>query len=48
MQNHSQAIEWFKIVLAAAPTDARVLARLGNLYAMEDDSTQSFHNYLDV
>ncbi len=29
------------------PSDPKVLARLGNIYASEDDNTQAFQNYQD-
>lgn len=47
INDHNQAAEWFKILHGAVPTDPKVLARLGNIYANEDD-TQAFHNYLEV
>ena len=38
------AVEWFR----KAPTDPSILARLGSIFAQEDDESQAFHYHLEA
>jgi intraflagellar transport protein 88 len=40
--------DWFNRLIGRVPTDPNVLARLGLLYAKEQDESQAFHNYLEA
>eukprot|EP00659_Diplonema_papillatum_P015534 gene15534-23705_t len=41
---HDISVEWFK----KAPTDPAVFARLGTIFAREDDESQAFHYHLEA
>jgi intraflagellar transport protein 88 len=40
--------EWFNRLIGRVPTDPNVLARLGLLFAKEQDESQAFHHYLEA
>eukprot|EP01061_Rhynchopus_euleeides_P019978 TRINITY_DN32714_c0_g1_i1.p1 TRINITY_DN32714_c0_g1~~TRINITY_DN32714_c0_g1_i1.p1 ORF type:complete len:752 (+),score=345.02 TRINITY_DN32714_c0_g1_i1:306-2258(+) len=41
---HDMAVEWFR----KAPTDPAILARLGAIFAKEDDESQAFHYHMEA
>jgi len=43
--NNKQALKWYDILLTYCPNDPNIHARVGSLYAIEQDESQSFHHY---
>jgi intraflagellar transport protein 88 len=41
-------MEWFNILVSITPTDAEVLARIGQLFEKEGDKPQAFHYFSEV
>lgn len=48
LEDPHQAIEWLMQLTSVTPTDAQVLAKLGDLYDNEGDKTQAFQYYYEV
>ena len=48
MQDLPQAQEQYRILTGQVPTDPKVLAKLGTVYADEKEHTQAFHQFLEV
>eukprot|EP00665_Eupelagonemidae_sp_cell47_P001053 gene1053-1396_t len=42
-----KSVEWFGRLISRVPTDPSALARLGNIYAREEDESQAFHYHLE-
>ncbi|TRY89780.1 hypothetical protein DNTS_000017 [Danionella cerebrum] len=47
LEDPHQAIEWLMQLTSVTPADARVLAKLGDLYDNEGDKTQAFQYYYE-
>ncbi|KAA0715858.1 Intraflagellar transport protein 88 -like protein [Triplophysa tibetana] len=47
LEDPHQAIEWLMQLTSVTPTDAQVLAKLGDLYDNEGDKTQAFQYYYE-
>ncbi|EAR82438.2 tetratricopeptide repeat protein (macronuclear) [Tetrahymena thermophila SB210] len=45
MGQTKQALKWYQVLLTKVPTDPNILARVGNIFAREDDETQALHYY---
>lgn len=48
LEDPHQAIEWLMQLTSVTPTDAQVLAKLGDLYDNEGDKSQAFQYYYEV
>eukprot|EP00667_Euglena_gracilis_P001691 EG_transcript_1689 len=48
MCDYHNAGEWFNRLVSRVPTDPTILARLGAIYAKEDDEAQAFHYHLEA
>ena len=47
MQNLGAAKKWFNILITTVPTDANVLARMGQVCLRDNDENQALHYYLE-
>lgn len=43
--NNKEARKWYDILITHCPTDPKIHARIGALYAYEQDESQAFHHY---
>ncbi len=43
--NTKQALKWYQVLLTKVPTDPNILARVGSIFARDEDDTQAFHYY---
>ena len=43
--NNKEARKWYDIMITHCPTDPKIHARIGALYAFDQDESQAFHHY---